>query len=63
MENVSDVYKRLFHYTTWNGLMGILDSHSLWATHYKFLNDSSEIILFKDKLLELLLPRMLDFYK
>lgn len=33
----------LFHYTDQNGLMGILSSGELWATHSKFLNDSSEI--------------------
>ena len=31
------------HYTTFRGLFGILESRTLWATHYKFLNDSAEI--------------------
>ena len=31
------------HYTTYPGLMGILQSKQLWATHYKFLNYSSEM--------------------
>lgn len=33
----------LFHYTNSNGLLGILSSSRLWATNYRFLNDSSEI--------------------
>ncbi|WP_198160228.1 DUF2971 domain-containing protein [Photobacterium sp. J15] len=38
--NIPDV---LYHYTNTNGLLGILSSSRLWATHYKFLNDESEI--------------------
>ena len=33
----------LYHYTTEEGLLGILESNCLWATHYKFLNDDTEI--------------------
>lgn len=33
---------RLFHYTSSEGLYGILGSNCLWATHFKFLNDSNE---------------------
>lgn len=32
----------LFHYTTANGLLGILRSATLWATHIAYLNDGSE---------------------
>ena len=53
---VSKVYKRLFHYTTWDGLVGILESQSLWATHHRFLNDYSETLLMRDKLIELAKP-------
>jgi len=34
---------RLFHYTSSAGLYGILESHCLWATHFRFLNDSREL--------------------
>lgn len=34
----------LFHYTTPQGLVGILGSHRLWATNFRFLNDKSEVI-------------------
>jgi hypothetical protein len=33
----------LFHYTNTSGLLGILESTRLWATNYRYLNDSSEI--------------------
>jgi Protein of unknown function (DUF2971) len=32
----------LYHYTTEKGLYGILESDTIWATHYRFLNDVSE---------------------
>lgn len=56
MPKTSEVYKNLYHYTTWEGVLGILKSRSLWATHYKFLNDYSEIKLFRDQLVRILLP-------
>lgn len=38
----SSQYKTLYHYTTMEGARGIIESQSLWNTHYKFLNDASE---------------------
>lgn len=35
--------KTLYHYTTPTGLLGILESKSLWATHTSHLNDSEEM--------------------
>jgi hypothetical protein len=46
--------RSLFHYTTSDGLLGIIKSDSLFASHYSFLNDSSEGIVLR----ELLLPRL-----
>jgi Protein of unknown function (DUF2971) len=44
----------LYHYTTQAGLDGILSSDSIWATHYRFMNDSMErlhgLTLFKEAL-------------
>ncbi|HET7831740.1 MAG TPA: DUF2971 domain-containing protein [Gallionella sp.] len=34
---------RLFHYTTLNGLRGIVESKSLWLTRTAYLNDRSEL--------------------
>jgi hypothetical protein len=53
----------LYHYTTWGGLKGILQTQSLWATNYKFLNDYSEIVLFRDKLVSLIYPTVLEGYE
>lgn len=39
----SEPPEQLFHYTTSNGLLGMLGESSLWATNIRFLNDSSEI--------------------
>jgi len=34
---------RLYHYTTAEGLRGIVESHELWATAAYYLNDSAEV--------------------
>src|SRR6266700_6216266 len=33
---------RLYHYTSQEGLLGILSSKTLWATRIQYLNDSTE---------------------
>ena len=58
MQKVSEVFEKLYHYTNCDVLVGILQTKTLWATHYKFLNDYSEIILFRDKLVSLMLPHI-----
>jgi hypothetical protein len=63
MEKVSALYKSLYHYTTWEGLLGILGSRSLWATHYRFLNDFSEIVLFRERLVTLMRPYVTKAYE
>jgi hypothetical protein len=32
----------LYHYTTQDGLLGILETKCIWATHFRCLNDTSE---------------------
>jgi hypothetical protein len=56
MQKTSEVYKKLYHYTTWERLQGILETQTLWATNYKYLNDYSEINLFRDKFISLIHP-------
>lgn len=63
MKKTSEVYKKLYHYTTWGGLQGIIKNQTLWATNYKSLNDYSEIIFFKDKLASLVYTHVLDGFK
>jgi hypothetical protein len=36
--------KLLYHYTDQKGLLGILNSKSIWATHVRYLNDAAEFI-------------------
>jgi hypothetical protein len=48
----------LYHYTTWAGLKGILTSQCLWATHYRALNDTSEVIHLKENLLRATISQM-----
>jgi hypothetical protein len=43
---VQDFYQELFHYTSAAGLVGIIESQRLRATHAGFLNDASEIKVF-----------------
>ncbi len=33
----------LYHYTNAGGLHGMLSSNSIWLTHYRYLNDTSEV--------------------
>jgi hypothetical protein len=64
-------HPELYHYTTLAGLEGILGSQCLWATHYLWLNDSSESGLLKepltsaiaDKLRPLTKRRIQDSYR
>ena len=56
MSKPSEVSERLYHYTNWEGLLGILRDKTLWATHYKFLNDYSEIGFLRNKLISRLIP-------
>lgn len=46
---VSQQHSEIFHYTSIEGLSGIIDSQTLRASHAAFLNDSSELQVFFDK--------------
>lgn len=50
--------RRLYHYTSQAGLLGILASRSLWATRIEFLNDSTEFRYAIDLLKEALDARI-----
>lgn len=41
----------IYHYTDGSGLTGILESQSLRATHFRYLNDKTELELYKEMLL------------
>ncbi|MEI7710525.1 MAG: DUF2971 domain-containing protein [Rhodospirillales bacterium] len=36
-------FPELYHYTGWEGAKGIIESGSMWASHYSGLNDRSEV--------------------
>jgi len=40
---LAEQHPELVHYTSAAGLAGILQSQTLWATHYAFLNDATEV--------------------
>lgn len=55
-ENIYDRHSELFHYTDKKGLLGILESQTLWATHFEHLNDKSELQLMRDVLADRIFP-------
>jgi hypothetical protein len=40
--------KLLYHYTDQNGLLGIIRSKEIWATHHQYLNDTQEFLYAKE---------------
>jgi hypothetical protein len=61
--NLPKSHPELFHYTTLEGLRGIIQSHSLWATHYSHLNDSTEITFVQQALMAPVAARLLEVLK
>jgi hypothetical protein len=51
--------KPLFHYTSLEGLLGIVKDNSIWATNILYLNDASELNYAKD----LFRSQLLNFQK
>ena len=55
-----DADYNLWHYTTAEGLKGILSDQTLWATDYRYLNDESEITYSKTIIHQAILPKVID---
>ncbi len=55
-QEIFEKHPELFHYTNHKGLVGILTSQNLRATHYRFLNDTTELQLMRVELGERLFP-------
>jgi hypothetical protein len=55
-EKFIERYPELHHYTGWEALKGIVSLNTFWATHYKHLNDLSEVVHMKAHLASLV-PR------
>ena len=45
-------HPELHHYTTFSGLSGIIQSNTIWATHFANLNDKSEVLLLRNTLIQ-----------
>jgi hypothetical protein len=45
--DVLEQHPELHHYTTLQGLQGIVATNSLWTTHYSDLNDATELMLIR----------------
>jgi|CXWL01.1.fsa_nt_gi archaellum component FlaF (FlaF/FlaG flagellin family) len=61
-KSLAEDHPELFHYTNAKGLIGIIESQSIWATDYRYLNDSTEIKFFlQDYLSDLLRPISEEF--
>src|SRR4051812_14391758 len=46
MKRISEAHDELYHYTTAQGLEGVLRSQQLWGTHVGYLNDAEEHVGF-----------------
>ncbi|MEZ0219113.1 MAG: DUF2971 domain-containing protein [Tardiphaga sp.] len=53
----------IYHYTTLSGLKGILETQTLHATNFAFLNDSKEIQQIRPRLVKTTLPVMTRLYE
>ena len=59
---VSKQYPELFHYTDVSAFKSIYKTNQLWATHYKDLNDSSELSRFGLKVFEFIRPKIWQIF-
>ena len=50
MMEIWEKHPEVYHYTSAQGLQGILSSQTLFATHYDYLNDGSELRLLREAL-------------
>lgn len=53
-------FPELHHYTDLNGLMGILSTNTLWATHFAHLNDRAEMQALRRPMIEVLQSRVVS---
>jgi hypothetical protein len=62
-KRVSHEYAELFHYTNVSAFEQIFRSRELWATHYRDLNDSSELHRFRLKVSKFIAPLMREILR
>ncbi len=57
-QEVHIAHPEVVHYTDWNGLNGMISSQTIWATRYDHLNDSTEIVHLRERLVQAVLPHV-----
>ena len=62
-EKTSDKHPYLYHYTTYCGFRGIIETQTLWAKYFRHLNDTSEVHHISPKLRDLIVPRIKEEIK
>jgi hypothetical protein len=60
---VPEAHSSLYHYTTGEGLEGILSSNQLWATNIAYLNDQEEHVGYFDRRLGEIVAEAIDSLK
>jgi hypothetical protein len=55
--------EELYHYTGIHGLKGIVESQTLWASHYRYLNDAEEVVHFQERLPRILKPVFINLLR
>jgi hypothetical protein len=58
VSNFAAKHPELHHYTDFKGLRGIVETNTLWATHFDHLNDKMEVMLLKKPMMESLSARL-----
>ena len=61
--NIWEAHDVIYHYTTQAGLYGIVENHTLHATHFKYLNDATEMSQIITKLKEAVAPTVRQLYE
>jgi hypothetical protein len=59
-ERFQAAHPELHHYTTLDGLRGIIESNTLWATHYLHLNDAMEVTALRAPLTDAVARGLVD---
>lgn len=54
-DQLDELPEFLYHYTDASGVKGILESRSLWATDARFLNDTTELIFARERVIDALI--------
>jgi hypothetical protein len=62
-DQIWEAHDVIYHYTAQSGLYGILENQTLHATHYAYLNDTTEMVQIKEQLKAITTPVVLEMYR